>query len=468
MDDISPTRRDGDWRGRAARHLGTLLVVLLLSLPLAACSGPVKAVATRVAVRGTAVAQATATARARPLLTPPAPTTPAATTVATTVPASTATVTATTLPPAGGTPVGDAEDAIKSVIQRANQEQAQALTSGDTTVMRDTATSSYYQELVQGQSNLTSSGVTAIELQKLSWGAISLQNATTVQATTVETWRTTFQDGSMLEETDTNVYTLVLQGNAWKIQEDLHPDTRQLQPSGTPGAIPTPVAPTAPVGQDQSRNWAGYYATGGTFTAVSGSWTVPSVSTTTEPAADATWVGIGGVNTHDLIQAGTDATVEGGQVTYEAWVETLPQTVQTVPLDVAAGDRVSVAITQQSDGSWKIVISNLTLGHTYQTALTYDSSLSSAEWIEEAPAAGRRTILPLDSFGAVTFTGATAVEDGQQRTLGQAGGQTVTMSTTDLQVLAQPSVVGTDGSSFPVTRTAVPSSSGIPGGRRRP
>src|SRR6267143_6944378 len=34
--------------------------------------------------------------------------------------------------------------AIKDVIERANQSQAQALAKGDDTVMRDTATASYY------------------------------------------------------------------------------------------------------------------------------------------------------------------------------------------------------------------------------------------------------------------------------------------------------------------------------------
>ena len=84
------------------------------------------------------------------------------------------------------------------------------------------------------------------------------------------------------------------------------------------------VAPVAPAAQGQSRNWAGFAATGGTFTAVSGAWTVPNVSAGSTPGADATWVGIGGVGTTDLIQAGTDSTVQGGRVVYTAWMETLP------------------------------------------------------------------------------------------------------------------------------------------------
>ena len=45
---------------------------------------------------------------------------------------------------------------------------------------------------------------------------------------------------------------------------------------------------------------------------------------------------------------------------------------------------------------------------TYQTTLHYASSLSSAEWIEEAPSSGRR-IIPIDDFGTVQFTAAMTI-----------------------------------------------------------
>ncbi len=362
-------------------------------------------------------------------------------------------------------------DAIQSVIQRANQEEQQAVAAQNPTLMRDTATITYYNQLAQGFNDLVSSGVTAIQLINLNWGPITLQGTTAAQATTVETWRTTFADGSTLQEADTNVYTLVLESGAWKVQDDQHPNSRQLQPpSGTPGAAPTPVGPVAPAGagQSQSRNWAGYAAAGGTFTAVSGAWTVPNVSAGNTPAADATWVGIGGVSSTDLIQAGTQATVQGGQVSYSAWVEMLPQASQDVPLSVSAGDSVSVSITQQQDGTWQILMRNATTGQSYQKSVTYASSRSSAEWVEESPVAGRRLLLPLDNFGTVTFTSATTVEDGQQRTIGQAGGQSITMYNASQQPLAQPSALGTDGASFSVTRTNAPATSTVPGGRSRP
>jgi hypothetical protein len=360
-------------------------------------------------------------------------------------------------PLAGGALPSSAQtDAIKQVIQRANQEQQQALAAQNPQLMSDTATASYYQQLVQTYNDLLSSGVSAIQLDNLQWGPISLQDANTAQATTTETWTTRFSDGGTMQETDLNVYSLTRQNDAWIVQADDHPNAQPSQPpSGPSGAAPAPTvpAPSSPSGgqSSPSANWAGYNATNGTFTAVSGSWTVPNVSAD-QTAADATWVGIGGVTSRDLIQAGTDATVQGGQVVYTAWWETLPQTVQTTPLAVNPGDAISVAITQQANGTWRIVIQDQTTGGSYQKDVSYASSSSSAEWIEEAPSVGRRQMLPLDNFGTVSFTNATAVQDGQTRTIAQAGGQPISMAMRR-QVLAQPSALGPDGASFTVTRT---------------
>ncbi len=360
-------------------------------------------------------------------------------------------------------------DAIKSVIQQANQEEVQAVATHDPTVMQDTRTTSYYQQSAQTLKDLLNAGVTAIQLVKLDWGPITQQDAATAQATTYETWSTTYSDGSTMQETDTNVYTLVNQGGAWKLQQDEHPSSRTLQPSsGNPGATTTPAAPITPGrGQSQSRNWSGYNATGGTFTAVSGTWMVPKVSTGTL-GIDATWVGIGGVTSQDLIQAGTQAEVQLGQVTYSAWWETLPQASQTVPLDISAGDTVSVVITQQSDGTWQIVMRDTANAQTWQKNLTYQSSLSSSEWVEEAPATGHRLILPLDNFGTVTFTNATTVVNGQQRTIAQAGGKPITMDSPLGSEVAQPSALSASGDSFTVTRTTFPAPRIAPGGRTVP
>ncbi|MDE3193540.1 MAG: hypothetical protein KGN00_07630 [Chloroflexota bacterium] len=351
--------------------------------------------------------------------------------------------------------------AIKDVIQKANDEQAQAIANNDPGVMRDTATPSHYQELIQTNQDLTSAGITSIKLTNLRWGTISVSGSN-AKATTYETWQSTFSDGSIDRSTDQNDYSLVLQNGKWVVSGDDQPgqgDTGSTQPSA-----PNPnVAPISP-GRNTSSNWSGYAATGGTFTSVTGTWTVPDPSATTA-GADATWVGIGGVGSHDLIQAGTETTVTGaGSARFDAWIEMLPRSQQIVPLTVSPGDSVTVTITQQQGDQWAVSLKDNTSAQTYDTTVTYASTNSSAEWVEEAPSGGRR-ILPLDDFGTVSFSAARATANGKTLTVAQANGRALTMINSAHQPLAQPSALGSDGSSFTITRTAASSNVAPAGGQ---
>jgi hypothetical protein len=208
--------------------------------------------------------------------------------------------------------------------------------------------------------------------------------------------------------------------------------------------------------QDVSANWSGYAATGGTYTAVSGTWSVPQFTPDSPAGADATWVGIGGVNTRDLIQAGTQQTVSGnGSTQYQAWVETLPQASHPVPLTINPGDSVSISINQstQAQDQWQVSFTNNTTGQTYQVSENYQSSMSSAEWIEEAPSAGRGRLIPLDDFGSVAFSQGSAVKDGQTVSIADSGAKPITMVARANRQTAKPSSLGADGSSFTVTQS---------------
>lgn len=213
-----------------------------------------------------------------------------------------------------------------------------------------------------------------------------------------------------------------------------------------------PVHDSTATSSGRSRNWSGYAATSGVFTAVSGTWTVPNPSTGSVRSSDATWVGIGGVNHRDLIQAGTENTVLlDGTVRSQAWVETLPRPARPVALAVHPGDSVTVGISQSGSDQWNVSIADTTTGQSYQTVLTYASSLSSAEWVEEAPSTGRG-VLPLDNFGTVRFTSSSTTRNGQAQSLAGAGAQPITMIDRFGRVVASPSAIGGDGSSFTVTR----------------
>jgi hypothetical protein len=171
-------------------------------------------------------------------------------------------------------------------------------------------------------------------------------------------------------------------------------------------------------------------------------------------------VGIGGVRSRDLIQAGTQETVNGnGRTRYSAWIETLPQAAETVPLTVRPGDTVTVDITEQAQDTWLVSLTNVTTGQNYQRTVRYASSRSSVEWVEEAPSAGRG-VLPLADFGSIQFSSASAVKDGKSVDLTQLGARPITMVGPAGQALAVPSGIGTDGKSFSVDRTDAPATAG--------
>ena len=374
--------------------------------------------------------------------------------------------------PTAASPAAVASDAtvaaVKQVIEAANQAQEKAFATGDASVMRATATSDYYDELTQINGDLARGGVTGFTLVRIEWGDVTV-SGTTAAATAYETWRTTYSDGSQDQRTDRNDYTLVRENGAWKIQTDVQPGAQGGTPgSGTATTQPDTTTTTPARISDTSSNWSGYVASGGTYTSVTGTWIVPQVGATTT-GADATWVGIGGVSGTDLIQAGTQATVSGGSVSYEAWIEMLPDSSRTVSFDVAPGDSVTVSITEQTGGEWLIKMANNTTQATYQRTVRYASSRSSAEWIQEAPSAGRG-IIPLDDFGTLRFTGGSAVRDGKTQSLSALGATAVAMINRAGQAIAQPSTLGADGSSFVVTRTSAPGT--VQGGgrtfRRRP
>jgi hypothetical protein len=200
-----------------------------------------------------------------------------------------------------------------------------------------------------------------------------------------------------------------------------------------------------------SRNWSGYTATGGSFTSVIGSWIVPQVAGNGHAAADATWVGIGGVQSRDLIQSGTlDLISSSGHETHSAFVEMLPNLAQQIPVTISSGDSITVSVTEKSTNRWQISFTDTTNGQTYTTTALYPSSLSSAEWIVESPSNGRR-ILPLANFGTIDFSGASTIENGSQVTIAQSNAQSIIMVNSRGQTIAIPSSLGSDGASFSIS-----------------
>jgi hypothetical protein len=207
------------------------------------------------------------------------------------------------------------------------------------------------------------------------------------------------------------------------------------------------------VSADASANWAGYAATGTGFTSILGSWKVPIIKPSDTFGVDATWIGIGGVTSNDLIQGGTEAVVQHGTVQYLAWTEALPAASQPLTLQIHAGDSITAAVTQSSVGRWNIGITDTTTGQSSSKGFTYASSNSSAEWIEEAPS-DASGILPLDNFNSIRFTDGSTMKNGVSLSITQAGAMPITLASDEGTILARTSATSMSGTSFSVTRTA--------------
>jgi Peptidase A4 family len=178
-----------------------------------------------------------------------------------------------------------------------------------------------------------------------------------------------------------------------------------------------PAISSGPSATWSSSNWSGYAETG-TFTSISGSWTVPTaaagaVTTTrsrfgfgggsTSSWYSSAWLGIDGFNNSNLIQTGTEQDYYGGAAHYSAWWEILPASETVISDPVSAGDLMTAMITKTpttisvggggffgrgrttTEYEWTITLADKTRGWTFTTTQAYNGAGTSAEWIVEAP-----------------------------------------------------------------------------------
>lgn len=233
-----------------------------------------------------------------------------------------------------------------------------------------------------------------------------------------------------------------------------------------PGASAASMVPTPGTllprhgGTADSLNWAGYAVTPGSgVSAVKSTFTVPGAATL-PPGFSATWTGIGGYSTSDLIQAGVSeedpvtSTVLGPQ--YYAWYEILPASETQISgcsgdasCTVSPGETITVDIANQGGDNWLITIDDA--GHwTWSDVVPYASSESSAEWIQEAPELAGAQTIPA-GVGDVAFgPTSTYTEDGTTYTIAEGNPTLIDESPIGVVNEATTSGLAADGQSFDV------------------
>ena len=206
-----------------------------------------------------------------------------------------------------------------------------------------------------------------------------------------------------------------------------------------------------------STNWSGYAVTSRRhrITAVSGSFVVPKVGAAHFGFA-ATWAGIGGYRTHDLIQAGTgeDSNSNGlfGKQ-YFAWYELLPNSEHALhncagdsQCRVRPGDQIAVTIRKVGGRTWTVSMIN-SGNWQWSRQVRYSSSRSSAEWILEAPMVGSQKTLA--GVGTVHFGPASKFSlGGSRRALASGNPVRIVLTQPTFGTEAKPSALAADGRSF--------------------
>jgi hypothetical protein len=161
-----------------------------------------------------------------------------------------------------------------------------------------------------------------------------------------------------------------------------------------------------------SSNWSGYAVTAGSYTATTGSWTVPNVAPSRRATYSASWIGIDGFNNSDLIQTGIEQDYYKGAARYTAWWTTneegFAEQAFSTTVTVSAGDVIQASISETGTNRWTITLEDVTTKVTgTQTGVAHTGLGASAEWIVEDPAlsvnGARFHLAALADYGNSTF-----------------------------------------------------------------
>src|ERR1700722_576983 len=154
-----------------------------------------------------------------------------------------------------------------------------------------------------------------------------------------------------------------------------------------------------------SGNWAGYAASGQSFTTITGTWIEPSVTCTADHDLYAPWLGIDGYNDTTVEQTGVQTSCATGKPVVSGCYEMYPAHPVYYKNAASIADEFQATITYKGGDSYTLTLKDVTKGwsHTVNKSLSADNA--SAEAIIEAP--GGFPSIP----GGVTFSNVTV--DGQ-------------------------------------------------------
>jgi Peptidase A4 family len=185
-----------------------------------------------------------------------------------------------------------------------------------------------------------------------------------------------------------------------------------------------------------SYNWAGYAdvsSTNGTFTKVSGAWTVPSVTCTKEDRITSDWVGLDGFSSSTVEQDGTVSQCFEDTAVYYTWYEMYPAGTIAVGTSVAPGDKITASVTRSGSAYTLAVTDSTSTTNSFShkaTCATTTCLATSAEWIAERPAYSIG-IAPEAQFSNVPFSASSETAAGKTSTISGYSGANYHITTID-------------------------------------
>ncbi|MCL6625318.1 MAG: hypothetical protein K6T68_01870 [Alicyclobacillus shizuokensis] len=211
-----------------------------------------------------------------------------------------------------------------------------------------------------------------------------------------------------------------------------------------------------PNGTESSSNWAGYVVTpakGSTgYTSITGSWVVPK-ATGSPFSLGSQWIGLGGVNSSDLLQMGTIEQLVGRREVATLFWEQLPASAQNL-VTVPVGSEVQASISSDNGSNWSLKFhvvepNHKTLDKQVSVNLSSDYAAgigTSAEWISEDPSGLNGQLYPLANTGTVQFS----QDEANGQPINAAGNQVhpIALVTSYGRVRIAPSALSSGGTSF--------------------
>lgn len=151
---------------------------------------------------------------------------------------------------------------------------------------------------------------------------------------------------------------------------------------------------------ENGQNWSGYAATGSGFSSVSATWAQPAVTCDSRNDLYAPWVGIDGLGSSSVEQAGVQTDCSSGSPVNSPWYEMYPKSPVYWHDTVLAGDVITATVTRGGT-NYTLRLTDQTRGWTEQITQSYRGRNASAEIILESPSAA------YPDFGTVSFDNVT-------------------------------------------------------------